>query len=992
MKIPTSPKFTCRLLIQGLAVSLLLVLSSACSTEEAAINPENPADYVNPFIGTDAHGHTYPGASMPFGMVQLSPNTRLEGWDGVSGYHYTDSLIYGFSHTALSGTGVGDYNDILVMPVVGQPVFANTDYRSPFRKSSEEASAGYYRVFLDKPGVLAEMTSTTRVGHHRYTFPAGQESQLIIDLVHRDKVLDSWIEIVSDTEIRGMRRSTNWASDLVWYFHMEFSKPFVRSGIAIDDQLDQALRRAQGTHIKAYVGFETTENEAIEVKVSLSAVDAEGAKANMKAELPEWGFDKTRANAYEAWNTALGKIRVRGGTLDQTTVFYTALYHSFLQPNTFNDVDGRYRGMDRQIHTGDGDSRYTVFSLWDTYRAWHPMMTIIDTTRTAEMIRTMLGMYDEGGLLPIWELGGNETGTMIGNHAISVIADAWLKGIRGFDSEKALQAMMHSTSRDALGLDAYRRYGHIPGNNEHESISKTLEYAYNDWNVALFAQSLGRDEVYREYIRRAQFYKNIYDPQTGFMRPRINGSWLEPFDPTTVDWHFTEANSWHYSFYVPQDMSGLIQLHGGKENLARNIEELFTTDKPITGRDMKDITGMIGQYAQGNEPSHHMAYLFNYVNQPWRSQYYVRRIMDDLFRNTPDGLSGNEDCGQMSAWLVMSAMGFYPVSPGSPEYVIGTPWFPEVDIHLEGGKVFEIRANEVSKKNFYIQSAQLNGQEYTKSWLSHADIMQGGVLRFKMGSSPNHAWGSRDEDVPKTEITEEILLPVPYVIADDYRIRDSLKVSFGKLHPKAVLFYTMDGSVPDSTSKVYEKPFYVRKSTTVQVIAWTPELGYSYPVEAEFIKIDQDRKVQLNSTPHPNYHGDGPDALIDGIRGESNWRLGGWQGYQGTNFEAIVDLGSLKDVEYIGAGFTQDLRSWILMPKRVIYSVSMDGKTWSVVARMGHSIAADDYTIQQKELGSKVRARARFVKVNAEYFGKLPDWHLGAGGEAYIFIDEILVR
>lgn len=346
----------------------------------------------------------------------------------------------------------------------------------------------------------------------------------------------------------------------------------------------------------------------------------------------------------------------------------------------------------------------------------------------------------------------------------------------------------------------------------------------------------------------------------------------------------------------------------------------------------------------------------------------------------------------MSAWLVMSAMGFYPVSPGSPEYVIGTPWFPEVDIHLEGGKVFEIRAHEVSKKNFYIQSAQLNGQEYTKSWLSHADIMQGGELRFKMGSSPNHTWGSHDEDVPKTEITEEILLPVPYVIADDYRIRDSLKVSFGKLHPKAVLFYTMDGSVPDSTSQIYEKPFYVRKSTTVQVIAWTPELGYSYPVEAEFISIDQDRKVQLNSTPHPNYHGDGPDALIDGIRGESNWRLGGWQGYQGTDFEAIVDLGSLKDVEYVGAGFTQDLRSWILMPKRVIYSVSVDGKTWSVVARMGHSIAADDYTIQQKELGSKVNARARFVKVNAEYFGKLPDWHLGAGGEAYIFIDEILVR
>jgi hypothetical protein len=508
----------------------------------------------------------------------------------------------------------------------------------------------------------------------------------------------------------------------------------------------------------------------------------------------------------------------------------------------------------------------------------------------------------------------------------------------------------------------------------------------------MFAQSLGRDDIYREYIRRAQFYKNIYDPQTGFMRPRINGSWLEPFDPTTVDWHFTEANSWHYSFYVPQDMSGLIRLHGGKENLGRKIEELFTTDKPITGRDMKDITGMIGQYAQGNEPSHHMAYLFNYVNQPWRSQYYVRRIMDDLFRNTPDGLSGNEDCGQMSAWLVMSAMGFYPVSPGSPEYAIGTPWFPEVDIHLEGGKVFQIRAKKVSKKNFYIQSAQLNGESHPTSWISHADIVKGGELRFEMGSKPNKSWGSRDEDVPKSGIYDELLLPVPYVIADDYRIRDSLMVAFGKLDQDAKLFYTLDGSLPDTTSTPYQRPFYLKQSTTVRVVSYTPELGYSYPVEAEFIKIDQDRKVQLNSTPHPNYHGDGPDALIDGIRGESNWRLGGWQGYQGTDFEAIVDLGKQKDIRYIGAGFTQDVRSWILMPKQVIYSVSDDGLAWKEVARMGHAITPDDYNIQQKEIGTDIRTRGRYVKVQARNFGNLPDWHLGAGGEGYIFVDEIVVK
>lgn len=973
---------------------IVLLVAASCqpTATQDAIDPVNPAEFVDPFIGTDGHGHTYPGASMPFGMVQLTPNTRIEGWDGVSGYHYTDSTILGFSHTALSGTGVGDYNDILIMPVVGDPVFSNAEYQSPFRKETEDAGAGYYKVFLDRPGVLAELTATTRVGHHRYTFPASEQSNFIIDLVHRDKVVDSWIEIISDTEIRGMRRSTNWAKDLVWYFHMEFSKPFVRSGIAIDDIIQDGMTSAQGTHIKAFVGFETASDESIEVKVSLSPVDADGAKNNMMAELPSWGFDATRQQAFDTWNEALKKIRVRGGTRDQTTVFYTALYRTFLQPNTFNDVDGRYRGMDREVHQSDGDTRYTVFSLWDTYRAWHPLMTIIDTTRTAEMIRTMLDMYDKGGLLPIWELGGNETYTMIGNHAISVIADAYLKGIRGYDTEKALQAMIHSATRDHYGLDVYRQYGHIPGEKEHESISKTLEYAYNDWNIAMMAKAMGRDDVYREYIRRAQFYKNIFDPNTGFMRPRINGGWLEPFDPTTVDWHFTEANSWHYSFYVPQDISGFAEMHGGKGRLAAKIEELFTTDAPITGRDMKDITGMIGQYAQGNEPSHHMAYLFNYVNQPWRTQHYVRRIMDDLYTAAPDGLSGNEDCGQMSAWLVLSAMGFYPVSPGQPDYTIGTPWFPEVEIFLQNGNSFKILADDVSARNYYIQSASLNGGEYTKSWISHDDILRGGALNFVMGDRPNKSWGSRDEDVPVTAIIDELLLPAPWVEANDYRIRDSIQVRIGHQTQREELYYTTDGSDPSRSSNHYTAPFYIYDTSLLKVAAWHPELGYSYAVEANFVKIDGRRSIQINSTPHPNYHGDGPDALIDGIRGQDNWRLGGWQGYQGTDFEAIVDLGEVMDVTYLAAGFTQDTRSWILMPTSVTFSVSDDGQQWREVLRPTHHVAPDDYEIQQHDLGGNVQARGRYVKINAVHFGKLPSWHLGAGGDAYIFIDEIVIR
>ncbi|MFW5726209.1 MAG: GH92 family glycosyl hydrolase, partial [Bacteroidota bacterium] len=549
---------------KSLFLITVVSLFMACSKTEIT---KEPAGWVNPFIGTDAHGHTYPGATVPFGMVQLSPDTRLTGWDGASGYHYSDSVIYGFTHTALNGTGVGDYGDILIMPVTGEPKFINEDYKSPFRKETEVAEAGYYSVMLDKPGVMAEMTATTRVGYHRYSFSKDEPSFLMIDLEHRDKVVDSWIEIVSDTEIIGMRRSTNWAKDMIWYFAMEFSEPFISSGIAENNDLLDAARRAQGLNIKAFVEFDTSDGQPVEVKVALSAVDVDGARLNLEAELPGWGFETVRKEAFDMWNDELSKIKVKGGTPEQNTTFYTALYHAMVQPNTFYDIDRRYRGIDREIHTATNHDPYTVFSLWDTYRTWHPLMTIIDQDRTVHYINHMLDIYDKGGLLPIWELAANETYTMIANHSIPVIVDAWMKGIRGFDEEKAMEAMIHSATRDHFGLGAYRAHGHIPGDMEHESISKTLEYAYNDWTIAVMAREMGKTEVYNEYIRRAQFYKNIFDTQTGFMRPRLNGGWLTPFDPTTIDWHFTEANSWQYSFYVPQDVGGLYRLHGSKDNL-----------------------------------------------------------------------------------------------------------------------------------------------------------------------------------------------------------------------------------------------------------------------------------------------------------------------------------------------------------------------------------------------------------------------------------------
>jgi len=970
------------LIVSGIALAL-----ASCKTKE---EPKPPASYINPFIGTDWHGHTYPGAATPFGMVQLSPQTRLDGWDGCSGYHYTDSVIYGFAHTALNGTGVSDYGDILLMPVVGAPVFPNTEYSSGFSKANESAEAAYYKVFLDKPGVLAEMTTTTRVGYHRYTFPETKEANIIIDLKHRDRVTGSWIEFVSDTEIIGMRRSSNWAEDMVWYFHAEFSKPFSRRGIAVNDTLQEQVLRAEGLNIKAFAGFETEENEVIEVKVALSAVDTEGAYNNMKAEIPGWNFDEVKKAGFDAWNSALEKITVRGGTTEQYTVFYTAMYHAMLQPNTFHDVDGRYRGIDREVYKTDEFTNYTVFSLWDTYRTWHPLMTIIEQKRTNDFILTMLNMYEKGGLLPIWELAANETYCMIGNHSISVIADAWMKGIRGFDGEKALEAMLHSATRDHFGLDVYREHGYIPGEKEHESISKTLEYAYNDWCIAVMAKDLGRDDVYLEYLRRAQSYKNILCPETGFMRPRLNGSWLTPFDPTTVDWHFTEANSWQYSFYVPQDIIGFMNLLGGEEALAAKLDELFETEAPISGRDMKDITGLIGQYAHGNEPSHHMAYLYNFAGQPWKTQKMVRKIMDEQYTHLPDGISGNEDCGQMSAWLIMSAMGFYPVTPGKPEYIIGTPWFPEMEIRLENGKIFRITATNISSKNCYIQSAKLNGKGYDKSYILHSDIINGGHLHFEMGSKPNTKWGIGKDNQPVTHISEEQIVPVPYFVFEENRITKPVKVEIKTPVQGCEIFYTTDGSIPDKHALKYTEPLILDKTTTITAVAYRDK--YSSPVESRFVKLDITRSIDIKTPWHPNYHGGGPEALIDGLRGAGNWRLGGWHGYQGTDFEAIVDLGKVMNIKYLGAGFVQDIRSWIWMPVDVTFFVSVDGISYSRVAHIVNKVPSDDYQISVQELGSRVSSKARFVKIHATNFGIIPHWHLGAGYDAYIFIDEIIIQ
>jgi predicted alpha-1,2-mannosidase len=963
----------------------MVISLPSCEPEKTQI------DFVNPFIGTDAHGHTYPGATVPFGMVQLSPQTRLDGWDGCSGYHYSDSVVYGFAHTALSGTGVSDYGDILVMPITGGPAWQNKLYCSPFQKKTEKASAGYYTVKLDKYDILAELTTTTRVGIHRYTFPESAEAGILLDLLHRDRVLESSIEILSDTELRGMRRSTNWAKDMVWYFHLKSSKPFSQKLIAVDEMAQPGLMEAKGTNLKAWLGFSTTKGETVEIKVALSAVDMDGATINLEAEADTLSFSAALQQAKSLWSSVLNRYMVKGGTKDQLTAFYTALYHSFIQPNTFMDADRRYRGIDHGVHRADDFDNYTVFSLWDTYRAWHPLMTILEPERTNHFIRTLLNMYDKGGLLPIWELAANETYCMIGNHSIPVIVDAWMKEIRGFDGNIALEAMLYSSTRDHFGLDDYQRFGYLSGEKEHESVSKTLEYAYNDWCIAIMAAELGREDIAREYARRSQAWKHLFDPQTRLMRPRVNGAWLEPFNPAVVDWHFTEANSWQYSFYVPQDISGLAAAHGGYDALAEKLDALFANDESIGGRDMKDITGLIGQYAHGNEPSHHMAYLYNFAGQPWKTQKKVRYIMDNFYTARPDGLIGNEDCGQMSAWLVFSAMGFYPVTPGSNQYIIGTPLFPELELDLGGGKSFRVVAKGASSSKPYIKQAWLNGRPLLRSWLWHEEVSSGGVLEFEMDSKPNPGWATSLDDRPATTQIQPQVLPAPWFENTASRFADKARVNILGGTNDATIFYTLDGSLPTVASMRFDEPFNLDQSALVTAIAWKEGVGYSAPAQRQFIKVSNMRHISLSFPPHPNYDGGGAEILIDGLKGAANWRLGGWQGFQGTDFEAVVDLGKRQYIRRLSASFVQDTRSWILMPKRAIFEVSDDGINYKKIIDAPNKLPDDEYEMVFAQLGGKANVSARYIKVRAINYGTLPEWHLGAGGQAFIFIDEITI-
>jgi predicted alpha-1,2-mannosidase len=742
-----------------------------------------PYDDVDPFIGTGGEGHTYPGATVPFGMVQLSPDTEVRDFKAsfpwAAGYRRGDPTILGFSHTHFSGTGHSDLGDVLLVPTTGPlqlepgtPEHPETGYRSRFSPADEKASPGYYSVVLRDPGVKAELTATTRVGLHRYTFPASESAHVLLDLVssiynYDGKVLWSQIRVESDTLVTGHRQTKGWAPDRQIYFAMQFSRPFKSYGLVNETGPDERYKgfgrsgrvlenypEAAGKKLKAYFNFSTRAGEVIQVKVALSAVGIDGALANLRAEAPGWDFDGVRRAAREAWTRELSRVSIDADPKERR-IFYTALYHSMLAPVTYMDVDHRYRGLDQANHVARGFTNYHVFSLWDTFRAAHPLFTILQPARDGEMIRSMLAHRAQSvhHILPIWSFGSTETWCMIGYHAVPVIADALLKGVRGFDPAEAFAAMKASATYAPYGgLGAYMKYGYVPVDLEKEAASKTLEYAYDDWAIARVARALGKPEVERLFDRRAASFRAIFDPATGFMRARkSDGKFREPFDPLYAQYgsDYTEGNAWQYSWYVPHDVRALIELLGGPTRFVERLDQLFAlkaSDEKY--KQVEDIAGLIGQYAHGNEPSQHIAYLYSYAGQPWRTQERIRQIMDTLFDDTPEGLSGNEDCGQMSAWYIFSALGFYPVAPGSLEYVIGVPRFRRAEVKLPNGKTFTVRADNLSRSNGYIQAATVDGRPWDKAYLRHQDLMRGATVDFSMGPQPNKSWASKPASAP----------------------------------------------------------------------------------------------------------------------------------------------------------------------------------------------------------------------------------------------------
>lgn len=869
------------------------VLFAACA--------EKPlTSYVNPFVGTDGHGHTFPGAIVPFGQIQPSPDTRLEGWDGCSGYHYSDDTIFGFSHTHLSGTGCEDYGDVLLMPVkaIGEmsgDCFAGMQqqsfrelYKSHFSHRNETARAGYYKVLLDRTNTIVELSADRRVAYHAYTYIDDHNNAFIIDLRHRDVLLSGKI-MVRDGMLVGWRESSAWNPDQ----HLHFA-------IRGDVDLTDVRFSADSTQAIVYLPDGA---KRIELQVAISGVDIDGAIGNLIT-AKHSNLESARIGADQMWERALNKIKVKDGSTEQRRCFYTALYHCMTAPYLWSDEDGRYRGTDNKIHLVD-DCRevYTVFSLWDTYRALHPLLTQIEPERTVDFVYTAMKQYEQGGELPMWELASHETHCMIGYHAVPMLLEAYIHlaepdgTIAGYTPHQMLEAMVATSNR----TDAHRAYaaqGYLSSELDNESVSKTLEYAYDDWCIAQMAEIAGDSVAAREYWIRSQSWQNVID-SNGFAHARRNGGWVTPFDPTEVNNHYTEANSWQYSTYVPHDVKAWVDYIGGKGKAIEFLDSLFEGHNRMSGRDQADVTGLIGMYAHGNEPSHHAAWLYSILGQPNKTKKYVHRILNEMYTSQPNGLCGNEDCGQMSAWYVLAAMGMYEVCPGSDVWVETEPL-----LKVEGFERLPLAV----------------------------------VLT--------------DQQCP------DGLRITPCPVYADWRMQsDRDKVSDTIAH--------WEGRLPSQTVRHIE----VRTAT--------------------------DKHVTYLTQPAPQYTENGPEGMVDRIYGTSNYRIGGWQGWQ-EDMIAMVELDKVQMVRYVGVDCLENMRSWVFFPTSVNVEYSMDGETWQLYGTVDNKWFAPVHSRQEESITNTFAiegmARAKYIRIKANNYGLLPDWHVSAGQQAWLFIDEIIIK
>lgn len=752
MNIPKSLLFAC---------AAILVFSSFNEKAKTIVELKNEqlTQYVDPYIGTGEHGHVFLGANVPYGMVQLGPTNITEGWDWTSGYHISDSTIWAFTHTHLSGTGIGDLLDIAFMPVVGDVTLGKGDIKSQesgmyslFNRKTEKVKPGYYAVHLDRYNVDVELTTTERVGFHKYTFPKSDNSKVVIDLKSKmnwDEPTDTYLVYENDSTISGYRMSKGWANDQRLYFTAVFSKPMKKFLLSEKETGGDELKELKGKGVYGQALFDTEDKDDIFVKVALSPVSIENAKLNMQTELPGWNFDETVANADQSWNKELNRIQIESKDPKVMRTFYTAMYHTMIAPSLFNDVNGDYRGTDKKVYEKAPFQNYTTFSLWDTYRAAMPLMTIIHPERMNDMINTMLAIYQQQGKLPVWHLMGCETDCMVGNPGAIVVADAIMKGYDGFDMELAYEALKNSLMLDERGMDIRKEYGFIPYDKMIESVANDMEYAIADWSVAQVAKKLNKQEDYEYFLNRSKSYKNFFDPQTGFMRGKgVKGEFHEPFNPFASshrDDDYCEGNGWQYTFLAPHDVQGLVDCFESKDRFVQKLDSLFIVDSTLEGTEVSpDISGLIGQYAHGNEPSHHVIYMYTYLGQNNKAADRVRQVLAEQYDDTPEGIAGNEDVGQISAWYILSSLGFYQVEPVGGKYIFGSPNVDKAVLRVAGGKTFTITAKNNSAENKYIQSIKLNGKPYTKFFIDFKDIEAGGELEFVMGNVPSKIWGQED--------------------------------------------------------------------------------------------------------------------------------------------------------------------------------------------------------------------------------------------------------